>query len=98
MRRTLIAIAGILLFNYAAAQDPAGTGFSGMMTLSNTTTARSSSFNRTGGNNDFVSIPPGETIELANINGAGIVRASIRFSTSRGNWMNTTTWSWWAAA
>jgi len=74
MRRTLIAIAGILLFNYAAAQDPAGTGFSGMMTLSNTTTARSSSFNRTGGNNDFVSIPAGQTIELANINGAGIVR------------------------
>ncbi len=74
MRRTLIAIAGILLFNYAAAQDPAGTGFSGMMTLSNTTTARSSSFNRTGGNNDFVPIPAGQTIELANIDGAGIVR------------------------
>jgi len=74
MRRTLIAIAGILLFNYAAAQEPPVAGFSGMMTLSNTTTARSSSFNRTGGNNDFVSIPPGETIELAKIDGAGIVR------------------------
>lgn len=74
MRRTLIVFAGIFLCASAYAQQPLTAGISGLMTLSNTTTARSSSFNRSGGNNDFVPIPAGETIELANIDGAGIVR------------------------
>jgi len=56
------------------AQAPPGPSFSGMMTLTDTTTARVSSFSRSGGNNDFVSVPPGETLELANIAGAGVVR------------------------
>lgn len=48
--------------------------FSGMMTLTDTTTARVSSFDRTGGNADYFPVAPGETIDLANLDGAGIVR------------------------
>ncbi len=48
--------------------------FSGMMTLTDTTTARVSSYNRSGGNSDYFPVAPGETIDLADLDGAGIVR------------------------
>ena len=48
--------------------------FTDMMTLSDNTSHRISSFNREGGNTDFFSVQPGETLELAGIEGAGIIR------------------------
>jgi len=56
------------------AQEPVESLFSGMMTLTDATSARISSFDRTGGNNDFTPIAPGKTIQLAAIDGAGIIR------------------------
>ena len=46
----------------------------GMMRLTDTTTARVSSFDRSGGNTDYVSLAPGETRELAALEGSGVVR------------------------
>lgn len=45
-----------------------------MMRLTDTTSARASSFDPTGGNIDYRPIAPGETLELARVTGAGIVR------------------------
>ena len=56
------------------AQEPAGLPFSGMMRLTDTTTARVSSFDRSGANTDFRPVAPGETLELARLEGAGVVR------------------------
>ena len=56
------------------AEDQPGSLFSEMMTLTDTSTARESSYRRSGGNSDYFPVPPGETIELADIEGAGIVR------------------------
>ena len=56
------------------AQEPSGPPFSGMMHLTDTTTARVSSFDRSGGNTDFRPVAPGETLELARLAGAGVVR------------------------
>lgn len=48
--------------------------FSDMVTLRDTASARVSSFDRSGNNIDFRNIPPGETLELANLDGAGCIR------------------------
>jgi len=56
------------------AQETSGPPFSGMMRLTDTTTARVSSFDRSGANTDFRPVAPGETLELARLEGAGIVR------------------------
>jgi len=45
-----------------------------MMTLVDATTARQSSFDRSGANRDFRPIAPGETLELATLEGAGVIR------------------------
>jgi len=74
MLRSMVVALCLFCFLPLQAQEPAGVGFSGMMTLTDTKTARVSSFNRTGGNSDYVPVAPGETIELASIEGAGIVR------------------------
>ena len=42
--------------------------------LQDTKTARISSYDRSGGNGDMVSIPPGQTKTLAEISGAGVIR------------------------
>ena len=65
----------ILLISAAVhAQHSPALPFPDLITLMDSTSARISSFDRTGKNNDFVSIPPGQTIELAVMEGAGIVR------------------------
>lgn len=48
--------------------------FSDMMRLENKQSARVSSFDKSGGNVDFGHIERGETLELANIEGAGCIR------------------------
>lgn len=48
--------------------------FSDMMTLRDSTSARVSSYDASGGNGDSRAIPPGETLELAAIPGAGCIR------------------------
>ena len=52
----------------------AGSFFSDMMTLRESRSARASSWDRTGANRDFETIPAGETLELANIPGLGCIR------------------------
>jgi hypothetical protein len=66
----------IFLFGRSHAQQDVTTGgpFDGLFHLQNTETARISSYDRTGGNNDFVQIAPGETKTLAEISGAGVIR------------------------
>ena len=56
------------------AQDRSGPPFDDMMRLTDTTTARVSSFDRTGANTDYLPIAPGATLELARLEGAGVVR------------------------
>ncbi len=48
--------------------------FSDMMVLRDSASARVSSYDRSGGNGDSREIPPGETLELAEIPGAGCIR------------------------
>jgi len=48
--------------------------FSDMMYLQDSSSARVSSYDRTGGNIDFRFIAPGKTLELADIPGAGCIR------------------------
>jgi hypothetical protein len=57
-----------------SAQDLAGPPFNGMMRLTDTTTARVSSFDQSGANSTSEPIAAGETLELAQLDGAGIVR------------------------
>jgi len=52
----------------------AGSLFSDMLYLRDATSARASSWDRTGANNDWRPLPPGETLELADIEGAGSIR------------------------
>jgi len=74
MNRSLIPLACLVLAQAALAQAPTGRPFESLMTLTDTSTARISSFDRTGGNHDFVGVAPGQTIELAKMEGAGVVR------------------------
>lgn len=68
----IIMIAGLV--HNAGAGGVADSMFSDMMRLKDTTTARISSFDRSGGNTDYLPISPGDTLELAELSGAGIVR------------------------
>ncbi len=74
MRLVLASFIFVLMLSSVHAQPPPASGFSDMMILTDTRTARISSFNRTGGNSDYQPIAVGETLELANISGTGIVR------------------------
>jgi len=58
----------------AEAQQIPSPPFDAMMHITGTSTARVSSFNRTGANSDFKPIAAGQTLELAQLQGAGIVR------------------------
>lgn len=69
---TLIIYIGGLSIVYA--QGAPVPLFSDLMTLTDTSTARVSSFDRSGGNTDYRPIAPGDTLELADLDGAGIVR------------------------
>lgn len=58
-----------------AQQDGTTSGLlDNLYRLQNSTTARVSSYDRSGGNADFVRIAPGETKTLAEISGAGVIR------------------------
>ena len=48
--------------------------FSDMMYLSPSHSARVSSYDRSGGNTDFSAVKPGDTLELARLEGAGCIR------------------------
>lgn len=69
-----VAVSAAAAGGGARAQSAADSLFSGMMTLTDATSARISSYDRAGGNNDFVPIAAGKSIELAKIDGAGIIR------------------------
>ena len=58
----------------AQAQPPLQSPFLEMMTLRDARTARASSYDRTGGNQDWLTIPPGETRPLAQIEGPGCIK------------------------
>ncbi|MHC4672313.1 MAG: glycoside hydrolase family 172 protein [Planctomycetota bacterium] len=58
----------------------AGHFFEEMVYLKDATSARESSWNRSGRNTDFVGIASGESLEIANISGAGCIR-HIYFTT-----------------
>jgi hypothetical protein len=73
MRAPLILLVGSLALG-ARGQEPAGGPYAHLMTLTGTTTARVSSYDVSGGNADYRAVPPGATLELARIGGAGIVR------------------------
>ena len=45
-----------------------------LFTITDATSARCSTWDRTGGNNDWVTIKPGETYTIAEINGPGCIR------------------------
>jgi len=76
--RVLLSVPGslacLLMLPAVQAQEPETGAFSGLMTLSDNTSGRISSFDRSGGNQDFKPIQPGETLELASLDGAGIIR------------------------
>ncbi|MGH8247200.1 MAG: glycoside hydrolase family 172 protein [Gammaproteobacteria bacterium] len=74
MRFLTALIIYICALSAVHAQEPPGPPFSGMMRLTDTQTARVSSFDRSGANNDYRPVAPGETLELARLDGAGIVR------------------------
>ena len=74
MRLLTILLLCIGVASNLRAQEPAGPPFSGMMRLTDTTTARVSSFDRSGANTDYRPVAPGETLELARLEGAGVVR------------------------
>src|SRR5437870_12111136 len=74
-----LILAGTILFPPALAQAQTGPGgqerpLDELIVLRHTKTARISSYDRSGGNLDFVVIAPGETQTLAEIPGASIIR------------------------
>lgn len=64
----------LLMVMDVSAEEPMAGRFAEMMTQTDTSTARVSSFDRSGANQDFRGIEPGATLELANLEGTGIVR------------------------
>jgi hypothetical protein len=74
MRPLIVFIVWIGLTLDLHAQELAVPPLYGMMRLTDTTTARISSFDRSGANTDYQPIAAGETLELARLDGAGIVR------------------------
>ena len=74
MRLLIVLITWIGVSLDLHAQELGGPPFNGMMRLTDTATARVSSFDQSGANSDFRPIAAGETLELAQLDGAGIVR------------------------
>lgn len=74
MRILTTMLSCVLLVPVTGASGAEPDDVAGMMRLTDTTTARVSSFDRSGGNTDYVPIAPGEARELAVLEGAGIVR------------------------
>ena len=75
---------------------------SGLPLLSNTASRRASSWDRTGGNRDWVTVEPGGTHELVRVGAPGVVRhlwmtaasddpAHLRTATIRASWDGATT-------
>jgi len=65
--------------------DPLSHSFySDMMTLQESSSARVSTSSPTGQNNDYIGLKPGQTIEVANFEGAGCIR-HIYFTIDDGN-------------
>ncbi|MFO1466011.1 MAG: glycoside hydrolase family 172 protein [Steroidobacteraceae bacterium] len=56
------------------AQETVPGAFMNLMVPGNSTTARVSSFDHSGGNEDFRGIAPGKTLELADLAGSGVIR------------------------
>lgn len=79
-RRLFFVVIGLLLGSTVGcthggpSSETPRSFFSDMMCLQNTRSARVSSFDRSGGNVDFGHIEPGDTLELANLEGAGCIR------------------------
>jgi len=71
-----ILLSTVLVFLAAAvsAQDLPHGAYYELMIATDTSTARVSSYDKSGGNQDYRSIAPGETLELANLDGAGVIR------------------------
>jgi len=74
MRIFLTVLIGFFLIPVSQAQTPVPGAFSDLMSLTDNISGRISSFDRSGGNQDFKSVAPGETIELASLDGAGMIR------------------------
>jgi hypothetical protein len=74
--RIAIALSCMLLLFTAPsfAQETVPGAFMNLMVPSNSSTARISSYDKTGGNADFRGMAPGETVELAAVAGAGVIR------------------------
>ena len=76
--RALILLAGCWLVGGSAYQRQKSTNQQGpldnLFLLQETRTRRISSYDKTGGNTDFVVILPGQTRTLAEISGAGVIR------------------------
>lgn len=73
-RSAIAALNCLVMTPVLSAQEGVPARFSDLMTLSDNTSGRISSFDRTGGNADFKPIQPGDTLELAGLHGAGIIR------------------------
>jgi hypothetical protein len=72
---TLFLASFVASFPLHAQNDARGGGLlDNLFHLQDTTTARISSYDRTGGNIDWVQIAPGESKTLAEISGAGVIR------------------------
>jgi hypothetical protein len=74
MRLLIVCIVWLGVTLDLRAQELAGPPLTGMMRLTDTATARVSSFDRSGANTDYRPIAAGETLELARLEGAGVVR------------------------
>ncbi len=68
----LVAFCGSVLGD--ADSPPLQSPFSEMMILREARSARTSSYDRSGGNQDWLTIPPGQTAALAEIEGAGCIK------------------------
>ena len=72
---TCVALAGAVGCMHAAfGSSLERSFFSDMMYLQDSSSARVSSFDRSGRNIDFRNVQPGKTLELASISGAGCIR------------------------
>ncbi|MFC1736665.1 glycoside hydrolase family 172 protein [Candidatus Hydrogenedentota bacterium] len=74
-KHLLVLLAVLCLGGCAHSRRPlSGSIFEDMMVVRDSSSARASSFDRTGGNRDRVMLDPGEERELASIKGAGCIR------------------------
>jgi hypothetical protein len=96
LRRILLAIFALLFVaaSPAAAGEPAAQDpFTGAVyRMRDARSGRISSWDRTGGNKDFISFQPNETKELARLDGPGLITHTTSFSKPRapGMWWGST--------